>query len=94
MKNLFFSKEQVLDAEWIIQTDNQLNHGLPHTLWAWKVINWYLNFYNKVKQLLFYRRKLGIKTTVQETVNYIANQIKADKCSVAVLQGYGGTYLR
>lgn len=81
-RNLFFSRQDVADAEWIINSDASLNHGVVHLLWAWKVINWYLNMYQKVKATYTFRVRQGIKTTIQEVTDYIVGLIKDNKVLV------------
>lgn len=81
-KNLYFSRQDVEDAEWIIQTSNQLDHGIEPLLWAWKVVNWYLNFYTRIKKIVLSKLRQGIKVDVQSVVTYVAKLVKSNKILV------------
>ncbi len=41
---VFYSREDVSLAEWVLQTSETLNQGLITILWALKVIYWYMEF--------------------------------------------------
>lgn len=78
-KNLIFSNEDVQDAEWIIQTSNQLDHGILAQLWAWRVINWYLNLHKEVTFFFNMNVKKHIKITVEEVYEYVMSLVTQNK---------------
>ena len=45
----FYNSQDVQDAEWLIQTNDSLNHGIAAMLWAWRVIKWYMDMYLYVR---------------------------------------------
>lgn len=76
MTNLFYSRQDVEDAYWIIQTSNTLNHGLMAELWAAKVIAWFQNFLSLIKERVAKIRDKGIKTPIKELVTQTVQLIK------------------
>jgi len=38
---IYYTKENVEEAQWILGTSSYLNHGLPALLWAAKINIWY-----------------------------------------------------
>lgn len=41
---VFYSREDVSLAEWVIRTADTLNQGIITVLWALKVLYWYIEF--------------------------------------------------
>jgi len=46
---IYYSREDVEDAYWILGTSSYLNHGLPALLWAQRVRVWAVNVVSYVK---------------------------------------------
>lgn len=70
---VFYSKEQVDEALWILNTPH-LNHGIAN-MWAYRIMIWYTQFYNHVIHL---KRKL-YNVPLKEYLCRIVNQIKEGK---------------
>lgn len=81
MKPIFYSKEDVLLAEWVIQTKDTLNQGLPTILWAWKVVKWYSDFYSVLR---IYRKKHP-KITLQAVITILSNRIKRGDVVIGIM---------
>ncbi len=79
MTNLFYSRQDVEDASWILSTMHTLNHGLMSEIWATKVIAWYYNFMDAVRKRVESVRLRGISTPIKElfteTVQLIKNGV-------------------
>lgn len=82
MNNLIFSRQDVNDALWIINSDAELNHGLPFMIWAWKVIAWYMNLYNIVKSRFTKLVSQGLSVTVEEILDEVIQSCKANKLKI------------
>ena len=52
MKNhsIYYSKEEVSLAFWVLSTQNNLDHGLPTLLWAMHIRIWIVNVVSYVKR--------------------------------------------
>lgn len=72
---VFYSKEDVGIAEWLLNTQNRLNHGIVPILWALRVMTWYAQFYQHVMLL---KKKL-YSVPLKECLCRIVNQIKDGK---------------
>ena len=72
---VFYSKEDVGIAEWLLNTQNRLNHGIVPLLWALRVMTWYSQFYQNVMLL---KKKL-YSVPLKECLCRIVNQIKDGK---------------
>lgn len=72
---IFYSKEDVGIAEWLLNTQNRLNHGIVPILWALRVTTWYAQFYQHVMLL---KKKL-YSVPLKECLCRIVNQIKEGK---------------
>jgi hypothetical protein len=76
MTNLFYSRQDVEDASWILSTMHTLNHGIAAELWAAKVIAWYHNFISFVKERVAKIRDRGITTPIKELFEQTVTLIK------------------
>ena len=72
---VFYSKQDVTIAEWLLNTQNRLNHGITALLWAQRVLIWYSQFYQHVMLL---KKKL-YSVPLKECLCRIVNQIKDGK---------------
>lgn len=72
---VFYSKEDVGIAEWLLNTQNRLNHGIVPILWALRVMTWYAQFYQHVVLL---KKKL-YNVPLKECLCRVVNQIKDGK---------------
>ncbi len=70
----YYSRQDVLDAEWLIQTSESLNHGTIALLWAWKVINWYLGMYANVVYLIK-REGMSLRAAFNKTIFLIQHNL-------------------
>lgn len=79
MKSVFYSRQDVEDAYWILSTSSTLNHGISAELWAAKVVAWYHNFMYTVRKRVESVRLRGISTPIKElfteTVQLIKNGV-------------------
>jgi hypothetical protein len=66
----FYHSQDIKDAEWIIQTNENLNHGLPAMMWAWRVIKWYLDLYEHVRSQVS-RLHIPIRTALDNTLRLV-----------------------
>lgn len=48
--SIYYSKEEVSLAHWVIATQNYLDHGLPTLLWAMHIRIWVVNVVSYVKR--------------------------------------------
>ena len=76
MTNLFYSRQDVEDASWILSTMHTLNHGIMAEIWAAKVIAWYQNFIAFVKERISKIRDRGITTPIKELFTQTVQLIK------------------
>ncbi len=67
----FYHSQDVRDAEWLIQTNDSLNHGLPAMAWAWRVITWYLDLYKHVRSQV-----ISLKMTVHAALDNTLRLVK------------------
>lgn len=70
MRTEFYHSQDVLDAEWLIQTSETLNHGIPAMIWAWRVITWYMDFRSHVQSQVR-RLHMSIRAAIDNTVRLI-----------------------
>ena len=70
MRTEFYHSQDVLDAEWLIQTNETLNHGIPAMIWAWRVITWYLDLYKHVKSQVV-NLKLSTRAALDNTLRLV-----------------------
>ena len=75
---IFYSKEDVGIAEWLLNTQNRLNHGLVPLLWALKVMTWYAQFYQHVMLL---KKKL-YSVPLKECLCRVVSSIKDGKLCI------------
>lgn len=47
---VYYSKEEVSLAFWVLSTQNNLDHGLPTLLWAMHIRIWIVNVVSYVKR--------------------------------------------
>jgi hypothetical protein len=67
----FYHSQDVRDAEWLIQTNEQLDHGLSSMAWAWRVIAWYLDLYKHVRSQV-----ISLKVTVRAALDNTLRLVK------------------
>jgi hypothetical protein len=75
----FYHKVDVDIAEWVIQTNEQLDHGTPTVMWAWRVITWYLDLYRHVRSQV-----ISLKVTVRAALDNTLRLVKLGVVSFGV----------
>ena len=80
--NKFFSKQDVADAGWILETQDTLNHGLCNLIWAAKVIAWFQNFLQLIRDRVAVIRGRGITTSIKDIINQTAALVRNEVLSV------------
>jgi hypothetical protein len=76
---IFYYKEDVESAIWILETQDNLDHRLCNILWAAKVIAWFQNFIALIRSKVDRIRGRGIATPIQKIISDISNSIKSGR---------------
>lgn len=66
----FYHSQDVRDAEWLVQTNESLDHGIPAMIWAWRVITWYLDFRSHVQSQVL-RLQVSFRAAIDNTVRLV-----------------------
>lgn len=82
MNNKFFSKEDVADAGWILETQDTLDHGLCNLIWAAKVIAWFQNFLQLIRDRVAVIRGRGLSTNIKDIISQTADLVRNEVLSV------------
>lgn len=70
----FYHSQDIKDAEWLIQSNESLNHGIQAMIWAWRVIKWYMDLYEHVRSQV-----VRLHVTVRVALD---NTLRLVKCGV------------
>ena len=70
MRAEFYHSQDVRDAEWLVQTNESLYHGIPAMIWAWRVITWYLDFRSHVQSQVR-RLHVSFRAAIDNTVRLV-----------------------
>jgi len=80
--NKFFTKQDVADAGWILETQDTLRHRLCDLIWAAKVIAWFQNFLQLIRDRVAVIRGRGITTNIKDIISQTAALVRNEVLSV------------